>query len=270
MDTHLRRLRHSFNQKALGFYFGPDDPHYKALKEFQDDQLRQLHDMDARHSNDKTKPSDTYLHSYRVANDMFLFANYIGLNHQIASNLRWATVLHDIGKLDIPPEILNKPGRLNDEEYAVMKKHARLGAERIKKTGIDHPMVKLAAEIAMYHHEREDGGGYYGLKGKDISSRLRLVHLCDIYDAVSAPRSYRSAKEQLTPYETMKAMLDPHGFLHKAVDMMLTRPFCLLKLNLMEGDLSRDEHKMLENYLLHPEVYTEDDYALPLDLRDID
>jgi HD-GYP domain-containing protein (c-di-GMP phosphodiesterase class II) len=173
--------------------------------------------------------------------------------------------------MDIPPEVLNKPGRLTDEEYEIMKSHARLGAERIRNANIDHPIMKLAAEIAMYHHEREDGGGYYGLKGHEIPSRLRLVHLCDIFDAVSAPRAYRTAKEQLSVYETMKNILDPHGFLHKAIDMMFARPYCLLKLNLMEADLGKEHHKMLEDYLVHPENYPEDAYVPPENtLREID
>ena len=69
----------------------------------------------------------------------------------------------------------------------------------------------------------------------------------------------------------MKNMLDPHGFLHRAVDMMFARPYCLLKLNLMEGDLSKEHHKMLSDYLLHPENYSEDDYVPPADaLRVVD
>lgn len=267
---HLSLLRKSFSQKVLNFHFGPDDPLYRDLKDFQDEQLSLLHDMD-NPTKDKSAPSETYLHSYRVANDVYVFASYIGLSSQVAGNLRWAVLLHDIGKLDVPSEILNKHGRLTDEEFAEMKNHTVYGANRIKNSGINHPLIKLAAEMAMYHHERIDGKGYYGLTGKAIPSRLRLIQLCDIYDAVTAKRAYRPESEQRTVYETMKGILDPHGFLHLAIDMMFARPYCLLKLNLMEGDLSREHHKMLEDYLIHPENYPEEAYAPPVDfMREID
>lgn len=271
MDRHLVRLRKSFSLKASDFDLGPDDPQYKILKEFHNDQMAQLFDMPSLHPRDKGMPSDTYLHANRVANDVFLFASFIGLPDNVCKNFRWAVQLHDIGKLDVPVEILDKPGRLTDEEFAEMKRHTKYGVDRIKDSGIKHPILDLAAEIAHDHHERIDGKGYYGLKGKEVASRVRLVQLCDIYDAVSAPRTYRTEKEQLTPYTTMKNILDPHGFLHHGIDMAFARPFCLLKLNLMDGDLTRDEHLELSDYLLHPENYHEDDYAPPADyFRGID
>lgn len=271
MNHHLVSLRNSFHSKALDFELNPDSPDYKALREFKNEQLRLLHDMEIPGQVDKSKPSDTYLHSYRVANDVFLFASYIGLSQNVASNLRWAVLLHDIGKLDVPTEILNKPGRLTPEEFDEIKKHTAYGAKRIKASGINHPLIHLSAELAMYHHECLDGKGYYGLTDSKIPSRLRLIQLCDIYDAVSAPRNYRTEKEQLSLYDTMKNMLDPNGFLHGAIDMMFARPFCLLKLNMLEGDLSLEHHKMLEEYLLHPEKFEEEHYAPPLDIiREID
>ena len=118
---------------------------------------------------DLSKPSDTYLHSYRVANDVFIFATYIGLPDQIARNLRWAVLLHDIGKLDVPSEILNKPGKLSEDEFAEMKNHTRYGAARIKNCGIDHPIVKLAAEIALYHHAPP-----FRWCGQSVSARIEL------------------------------------------------------------------------------------------------
>lgn len=259
--SHLVKLSRSFNYKALDFYFGPDDPHFKILTEFHDEQLRLVHDMKSLHDRPAGTPSDTYGHCMRVADDVYHFAMYIGLGEQIARNMRWATMLHDIGKLDVPVDILDKAGKLTEAEFVEMKRHTRHGANRIRNIGIDHPMTSLAADIALYHHERHDGLGYYALKGDEIPSRIRLVQLCDIYDAVSAPRAYRMAHEQLTPHDVMKEILDPHGFLHGAVDMRFARPFCLLKVNMLEGDLSKDHHKLLEDYLLHPENYPEDGYT---------
>jgi hypothetical protein len=188
----------------------------------------------------------------------------------MAENLRWAVSLHDIGKINLW-ELHDKPGKYTDEEFKEMQRHTEYGAARIKSAGIKHPLLKLAGEIAKYHHERDDGKGYYGLKGKSIPYFVRLVQLCDNYDAVSAPRIYRTDQEQLTPYETMKNMLDPHGFLYGAVDQRFAIPFCLLKLNLMEGDLNTEHHKMLEHYLIDPEPFEDEDFwPSPSSVRSVD
>lgn len=271
MDRHLTRLRKSFSRKGSDFILSPDDPQYKILKEFQNDQLRQLFDMTPPGQPKRNEPSETYLHSYRVANDVYVFAIYIGLPEQLANNLRWAVLLHDIGKLDVPTEIFHKPGRLTPEEFVEIKKHTDYGAARIKNSGINHPIMDLAADVAMNHHERYDGLGYHGLKGDAVTAKIRLVQLCDIYDALSAPRLYRKPEEEISPYDAMKHILDPQGWKHKEIDMMFARPYCLLKLNLMEGDLTKEHHRMLEDYLLHPENYPEEDYVVPKDyVRDID
>lgn len=258
----LKRLRDTFNFDTLNFYFGPDDPHYRALWEFRDDQMDQLHHMKSLHERPFGSPSETYAHSLRVAEDAYTFAQFIGMPAQVAKNIRWAVGLHDIGKLDVDVSILDKPGRLDEAELAEMKNHTKYGAARIKALGIDHPMINLANDIALYHHERHDGKGYYGLAGEQIPSRVRLVQLCDIYDAVSAPRHYRTATEQLTPYETMKQMLDHDGFLYGAVDQRFAKPFCLLKVNLLEADLSKEHHQMLEQYLLQPDDVEAHDFTV--------
>jgi HD-GYP domain-containing protein (c-di-GMP phosphodiesterase class II) len=267
---HLTRLREAFNTEALDFKFGPDDPHYFELEKFRKAQLKELYNMPSLIERPKDAPSDTYLHSMRVADDVYAFALYIGLLPHMAENLRWAVSLHDIGKIPLW-ELHDKPGRYTDEEFKEMQRHTEYGAERIKSLVIDHPMLKLAGEIAKYHHEREDGKGYYGLKDKEIPYSVRLVQLCDNYDAVSAPRVYRSSDEQLTPYETMKNMLDPHGFLYGAVDQRFAIPFCLLKVNMLEGDLGQEHHKMLEQYLLDPEQFTDEDFwPSPASVRIVD
>jgi putative nucleotidyltransferase with HDIG domain len=267
----LKRLRDTFSFAALDFYFGPNDPHFAPLQAFHDQQMQELHAMPSLHPRPFGTPSETYGHSMRVAEDAYTFALFIGLPMQIAKNIRWSVMLHDIGKMDVDLEALDKPGRLTDAEFEEIKKHTKYGAKRIKDLGIDHPMVSLAHDIALYHHERHDGRGYYGLSGDEIPSRVRLVQLCDIYDAVSAPRLYRTEKEQLSPYETMKNLLDPSGFLYGSTDQRFVKPFCLLKVNILEGDLSKEHHKMLKDYLLEEDDLTTYEFKPSVDvMRQLD
>ncbi len=105
-----------------------------------------------------------------------------------------ASALHDIGKISIDEHILNKPGKLTDEEYAVMKRHSLIGATMLEglEGQNDNPLVKTAYEICRWHHERYDGRGYPdGLKGDDIPISAQIVALADVYDALTSERVYK-------------------------------------------------------------------------------
>lgn len=108
-----------------------------------------------------------------------------------------ASALHDIGKITIPDEILNKPGRLTAEEFTVMKGHSMAGANMLEQLPFeqkDEPLVKTAYEICRWHHERYDGGGYPdGLKGEAIPVSAQAVSLADVYDALTSERCYKAA-----------------------------------------------------------------------------
>jgi HD-GYP domain-containing protein (c-di-GMP phosphodiesterase class II) len=108
-------------------------------------------------------------------------------------------MLHDVGKLIIPDEILEKPGKLTDEEYAVIKKHTAYGADLLKDVQGD--MMKMAYDIALEHHERWDGKGYMGLKGEDINYYARYVAVIDVFDALISKRSYKKAWTVEEAYE---------------------------------------------------------------------
>ena len=113
-----------------------------------------------------------------------------------------ASTLHDAGKICIPSEILNKPGRFTDEEFAVMKRHAQVGADMMKQVPFpDEPLVRYAYEICRWHHERYDGRGYPdGLVGEDIPISAQVVALADVYDALTSSRVYKP------PHSHEKAM----------------------------------------------------------------
>ena len=107
-----------------------------------------------------------------------------------------ASSLHDIGKIRIPEEILNKPGRLTDEEFKIMKTHSEIGASMIWDMHFlqDHPLVHTAWEICRWHHERWDGKGYPdGLKGEKIPISAQVVSIADVYDALTSERCYKKA-----------------------------------------------------------------------------
>ncbi|MCI8619677.1 MAG: diguanylate cyclase [Oscillospiraceae bacterium] len=107
-----------------------------------------------------------------------------------------ASALHDIGKIAIPEEVLNKPGRLTEAEFTVMKTHSQIGAQMLDNLPVhqEDPLIKTAYEICRWHHERYDGGGYPdGLKGGDIPIAAQIVALADVYDALTSDRVYKKA-----------------------------------------------------------------------------
>ena len=108
-----------------------------------------------------------------------------------------AAPMHDIGKISIPDTILQKPGKLTDEEYSVMKKHSVLGGEIIQeifKDMDDKEFLNIAYDVTRYHHEKWNGNGYpEGLVGKEIPFSARIMAIADVFDAISAKRCYRDA-----------------------------------------------------------------------------
>ena len=114
-----------------------------------------------------------------------------------------ASALHDVGKIGIPSEVLNKPGRLTEEEFAIMKSHTTIGSDMMDAAPVQgsEPLIKVARSICRWHHERWDGRGYPdGLKGDDIPISAQIVALADVYDALTSARVYKP------PYEHKKAV----------------------------------------------------------------
>ena len=155
--------------------------------------------------------SGSHVRHIRVITETLLhrlmeLTNRYDLTPEQQDNIPLASALHDIGKIGIDEAILNKPGRLTAEEFAVIKTHSMLGAEMLQKTEsfADQPLLQTAYEIARWHHERWDGKGYPdGLKGDDIPISAQLVSMADVYDALTSERCYKKA----FPHETAVQMI---------------------------------------------------------------
>ena len=134
------------------------------------------------------KDENTSQHSARVAQYSLMIARELGFDEQSCEELKRAALLHDIGKIGIPDSILNKPARLTDEEYKIMKSHVVKGGEILK----NFTLIKNVEQGALYHHERYDGSGYvHGLKGEEIPLNARIIGIADAFDAMTANRVYR-------------------------------------------------------------------------------
>lgn len=140
-------------------------------------------------------------HSYRVAEYSSLLAKELGYDDERVANVKYIGLLHDIGKIGIPDSILNKPGKLNDSEYAIMRKHAEIGGNILSGNN----MINGMDEGAKYHHERYDGRGYpQGLKGEEIPEMARIIGIADSYDAMTSNRVYRKALSNETVIAELK------------------------------------------------------------------
>ena len=140
----------------------------------------------------EARDKSTGRHSLRVADYSVLIAKEIGYSDVELENLHKIGLLHDIGKIGVPDSILNKPSKLSDEEYQIMKTHVNIGGEILK----DFTLVPNVAEGAKYHHERFDGKGYpNGLKGEEIPLNARIIGIADAFDAMTANRVYRKAQD---------------------------------------------------------------------------
>lgn len=163
------------------------------------------------------KDENTSQHSIRVSEYAVKIAERLGCTKEQCDDLKNMAMLHDIGKIGIPDRVLNKPGKLTDEEYAIMKSHVEIGAEILRNfTWIDH-----VADGALYHHERYDGRGYvHGLKGEEIPLNARIIGIADAFDAMTANRVYRKKLDFSFVLEEMKkgrgTQFDP-----KLVDILL-------------------------------------------------
>lgn len=149
----------------------------------------------------KTADDYTYMHSVAVCALMIALSRMLGLNDQQTREAGLAGLLHDIGKMAVPNEILNKPGKLTDQEFHAVKEHPSAGHKiLLEAQGIS----EIALDVCLHHHEKIDGTGYpEGLAGDQISLYAKMGAVCDVYDAITSNRPY---KQGWCPAESLKRM----------------------------------------------------------------
>jgi response regulator RpfG family c-di-GMP phosphodiesterase len=171
------------------------------------------------------KRYETYEHSARVASYCRLFGLHCRLAGEELRHLELGALLHDIGKIGIPRNILLKPGKLTKEEWRVMRMHPSIGHSLLAS----FPQLHKEAEIVFSHHEQYDGSGYpRGLRGQDIPLGSRVFSIMDAYDAITSDRPYRAAQS------TEKALLEIQRMSGTQFDPALVTEF----LRLSPGDLA--------------------------------
>lgn len=135
---------------------------------------------------------DTGKHLRRMSRFSGILAATMGMSYQESEDIRYASPLHDIGKVAIPDAILRKPGKLDEKEYDEMKRHTIYGSQMLHNA--ESRLLRLAAKIAIAHHEHFDGSGYpYGLTGAAIPIEARIVSVADVFDALVSKRVYKGA-----------------------------------------------------------------------------
>jgi HD-GYP domain-containing protein (c-di-GMP phosphodiesterase class II) len=151
----------------------------------------------------KTKDDYTYMHSVAVCALMIALGKQLGLEGEELKEAGLAGLLHDVGKMMVDQDVLNKPGKLTDEEFEMIKEHPRRGWEILQGSSDITPM---ALDVCLHHHERMDGKGYpEKLSGEQISLFARMGAVCDVYDALTSNRCYKNGWE---PAETIRKMAE--------------------------------------------------------------
>jgi putative nucleotidyltransferase with HDIG domain len=154
----------------------------------------------------KTKDDYTYMHSVAVCALMISLARQLGLDEEQVRDAGFAGLLHDIGKMAIPQEILNKPGALNKDEFQIIQSHPVAGHQMLRE---GQGANEAALEVVLHHHEKMDGTGYpHKLSGEAISLLARMGAVCDVYDALTSNRAYKNG---WCPAEAIRRMAEWSG-----------------------------------------------------------
>ncbi len=139
----------------------------------------------------EAQSQETGKHVKRVSEYTRILCEALGMSDEEVWEVSSAAALHDVGKIMVPQDIINKPGKLTDEEFAVIKTHVQYGKKLLEKC--QGELMQISADIAYHHHERYDGTGYMGVKGEDINLYARCVSVADVFDALVSRRPYKKA-----------------------------------------------------------------------------
>jgi putative nucleotidyltransferase with HDIG domain len=151
----------------------------------------------------KTADDYTYMHSTAVCALMIALGRQLKLDEELNRKLGVAGLLHDLGKAMMPLEILNKPGKLTDEEFRIMKSHPEEGIKLLRES---HGVDEIAFDVVLRHHEKAEGSGYpEGLKSDEISLYAKMGAVCDVYDAITSNRPYKAGWD---PAESLRKMAE--------------------------------------------------------------
>ena len=191
----------------------------------------------------KIKDEYTYGHSIRVAYFSVVTGKEKRLSADEMYNLELAALFHDLGKIGVPNQVLNKPSRLEEDEFLVMKKHPEMSSTILE----DIPLFKDIALYAKHHHERYDGRGYPSkLKGEDIPLASRIILIADTFDAMTSTRPYRKGLPYQVAYDELKefsgSQFDPNVVEHfiKAMKREELTNAETFNLSLISGDFLKD------------------------------
>jgi putative nucleotidyltransferase with HDIG domain len=156
----------------------------------------------------KTADDYTYMHSVAVCAMMIALARQLGLDEEQTKLAGMAGLLHDLGKAAMPMEVLNKPGKLTDAEFTIIKSHPVEGHKMLQAATDVHPLV---LEVCLHHHEKTDGSGYPDrLKDDDISLFAKMGAVCDVYDAITSNRPYKAGWDPAESLRKMAEWADGH------------------------------------------------------------
>nr|WP_215731052.1 HD-GYP domain-containing protein [Pseudomonas lalucatii] len=160
----------------------------------------------------------TYMHSVAVCGLMIALARQLALPEAQVREAGMAGLLHDIGKMRMPAEVLNKPGKLSDSEFATMRAHPEAGARLLNDS---KPISAVVLDVCLHHHEKVDGSGYpHRLAGEQISLFARMAAVCDVYDAITSDRPYKAGWE---PAESIRKMAGWKGHFDERVFQAFVR-----------------------------------------------
>jgi len=180
------------------------------------------------------RDNETGMHIKRMSLYCVALAEAMGLSWHECDMMKHASPLHDLGKIGIPDKILLKPGKLDADEWEIMKTHSTIGAQILSRSKSD--MLNFAKIIALTHHEKWDGSGYpKGLKGEKIPQAGRIVAICDVFDALTSVRPYKKAWSLKDTFSHLEEQKGSH-FDPKIVPLFLDITPEILKIQKQHGD----------------------------------